>query len=216
MAAEQFDFLGITGGRGFDLFGAGIAEETEADGGFVALLFIALKDEGEVVLAEALLREGDAIVVVLAFAEGGSGGRQFEEFIGIGVFNVNGVEEFEDFAGGNAGGGRGEAGDAARGGDIGGVAGEFPDGDEVLLLAEPAVVAGAAPMGEVVAVDGGALELGGEDFFDGRKVVEPGEDIRTALAVMEALVELFADFDGEAGDLAIEGVFLAGSGLGRL
>lgn len=90
-------------------------------------------------------------------------------------------------------------------GKAGGIIGEVADLDDVGLFFEPELIAGVPPVGEVLAVDGLAAELGDEDFFDGGEFVEPGEDLRTSLAVAEALVELFADVVGEAGDFAIRG-----------
>jgi hypothetical protein len=46
------------------------------------------------------------------------------------------------------------------------------------------------------------MEVGGKDFFDGREFVEPGEDGGNGVSIEEALVELLADFIGQAGDFA--------------
>jgi hypothetical protein len=75
-----------------------------------------------------------------------------------------------------------------------------------LPVAEPAPEAAGAPVGEVLALDGFAAELGGEDFADNGKLVEPGKDLGIFVAIKEAIVELFAEFAGKTGDLAPEGV----------
>ena len=54
-------------------------------------------------------------------------------------------------------------------------------------------------MGEVGFVDG----LGGEDGLDIRQLVEPGEEVPGQFAVLEALVELLTDGQGEPGDFAV-------------
>ena len=55
------------------------------------------------------------------------------------------------------------------------------------------------PMGEIGFVDG----LGGEDRLDIRQLVEPGEEVLGQFAVLEALVELLTDGQGEPGDFAV-------------
>jgi hypothetical protein len=47
--------------------------------------------------------------------------------------------------------------------------------------------------------------MDGEGIFHGGKAVEPGEDEGGWLAIEEALVELFTDAVGEAGDFAASG-----------
>ena len=76
---------------------------------------------------------------------------------------------------------------------------------EAILVKEPVLVAGGAPFGEVLVGDGVAVEYFGEDFFSFWKFVDPGEDGAAELAVVEAVVEFFADGFGEAGDFAESG-----------
>lgn len=52
--------------------------------------------------------------------------------------------------------------------------------------------------------DGSAAELSGENFFDGREFVEPGQNFGDGPAVEEMLVELLADVVGQTSDLADE------------
>ena len=91
---------------------------------------------------------------------------------------------------------------ATGGGKSGGVLPELLDLGEAFLALKPMLVAGHAPVGKVLRRNGFAVELGGQDFFDGLEVVEPGEDDGGGVAIQEALVELFADIVGEAGDFA--------------
>jgi len=215
VVAEEFDFFGVGGGGGGDLFCPGIVEEAEGEGDGVALLFVTLEKELHVVLAQTLIGQPDAGVVLFHFLKDGSGGGAFDEIVGIGVFGVGSFEEFEDFAGGNGGGGGSEL--AIGGiGHFDGVTAKLVGGGNTLLLPEPATVAVLAPEGEVGGINFGAVELGGEDFFDGGKAVEPGEDFRTALAVVEALVELLADVVRQTGDFAGEGAVgvVGGGGCG--
>lgn len=92
-----------------------------------------------------------------------------------------------------------------RGRHASGVVAELFDLAEFFLVAEPVLVAADAPVGKVLGGDKLASELGGEDRFYGSKVVEPGEDGGGRLAIEKALVELFADVAGEAGDFAASG-----------
>ena len=70
------------------------------------------------------------------------------------------------------------------------------------LVAQPIEVAAFAPFGEVLRTDGQAGELFGDDFLDFGQLVEPCDERGSEFAVFEALVELFADGFGEAGDFA--------------
>ena len=102
--SEHFDFLVVVGVRGGDFFGAGIGKEAQADGDVVALLFIALEDEGEVMLAETLAGDPDAGVVLFCFGESGGGEGAFDDVIGIRLFRIGGLEEVDHIAGGDSGG----------------------------------------------------------------------------------------------------------------
>jgi hypothetical protein len=202
--AKGFDFFGVAPGRGFDGFGAGVFEDAEGDGDGVALLLIALEEELHIALPQAHIGNFDAGIVLLFFAEDANGGGAVGEFGGIGFGGVEVLEEFEDFTGGEGGGGGGEA-DNARLVDIVDEGAKVLIGAGVLFATEPALVAAVAPMGEVLALNGLAIELGGEDGFDGWKVVKPSQDIPLALAIEEALIELLAEVVREAGDFANEG-----------
>ena len=76
---------------------------------------------------------------------------------------------------------------------------------EALLLQEPVLVAGTAPVGDVLMGDGVAPEEVGHDGFGFGQTVHPWEDGAAEFAVVEAVVELFAEGVGEAGDLAYSG-----------
>ncbi len=76
---------------------------------------------------------------------------------------------------------------------------------EALLLQEPVLVAGAAPVGEVLVGDEGSTEEFGHDAFGFGLTVYPWEDGAAEFAVVEAVVELFAEGVGEAGDFADAG-----------
>jgi hypothetical protein len=195
--AEGFDSFGIAPGSDFNGFGAGIVENTDGNGDGVALLFVFLKEEGHVALAGAVFGDFEPGVGVLEFVESGSGGGTLGE---IGGIDFGGVE---DFAADEGDGGGGQAAGAGLG-DVGGESVEVFEGDDVLLFAAPALETGLAPAGKVLAFDGFAFEQTGEDFFYDGKFIEPGEDFGTFLSIKEALIELFAEFAGEAGDFADE------------
>ena len=73
---------------------------------------------------------------------------------------------------------------------------------EGVLAEEPVAVATEAPLGEVCGGDGAAVEVGGEEGLDFGEGIEPVEEGWGQFAVVEAVVELFADGVGEAGDFA--------------
>jgi len=81
---------------------------------------------------------------------------------------------------------------------LGGPAGLFAQE----LVASPIEVAAFAPFGEVLRADGQAGELFGDDFLDFGQLVEPSDERGSGFAIFEALVELFADGFGQAGDFA--------------
>ena len=56
---------------------------------------------------------------------------------------------------------------------------------------------------EVLFGDGAAGEVGGEDALDFGEGVEPGEEARVRLGVVEAAVELLAEVAGEGSDFAV-------------
>jgi hypothetical protein len=71
-----------------------------------------------------------------------------------------------------------------------------------VVLEEPVAEAALFPFGEVLFVDGAAVEFSGEDGFSFRQGVEPGEDGFVRLVVVKTEVELFADGVREASDFA--------------
>ena len=71
-----------------------------------------------------------------------------------------------------------------------------------VLEAEPVLVAALFPFAEVGFVDGAAAEVFGQDGLDFGEGVEPVEDFGGGLAVFEAVADLFAEGEGEAGDFA--------------
>jgi hypothetical protein len=212
MDTDAFDFFGMAPGGGFDGFGAGIAKDAKGHCGISTLLFIALEAECQVLLTQAFAGDFEALIVLLHSEEQGSGNGAFDEVIGVGLRRVGGVEEFQEFTGSDSGSGRGKAACASLS-EVTSVLAEVFDGIDVLLLAEPALVAALTPIGHVLFGDGLALEFGGEDFFDDGEFVEPGEDLGVAVTIEEALVDLFAEVAGEAGDFAGEGVVGGGVGV---
>src|ERR1700677_1218649 len=114
------------------------------------------------------------------------------------------MKALEDLAGSD---GRGAEGDGTVSGssEAGGKLGKFFGFGNALPGIDPALIAELAPVGEVIVIDGFATELGSEDFFDAGKVVEPGEDVGGGVVVEQAMVELFAEVFGEAGNFTDEG-----------
>jgi len=84
------------------------------------------------------------------------------------------------------------------------VAEVFEPGD-ALLVHEPILVAGASPFGEVLVGDGFAVEEFGENLFGFGQVVHPWKEGAADFAVVEALVELFADWVWQTSYLADSG-----------
>lgn len=200
--ADAFEFFGIAPGGSFDGFGTSIAENPEGDSGVGALLFIALEAKGQIMLTEAVPSDFDALVVLLPFEEERIGGGQFEEFFARAVLifiTGDDLKTFEDLAGGDGGGAEGD-GAIASSGEIDCELGEFFGFGNGLAGIEPALVAAFAPVVEILVIDGFAFELGGEDFFDAGKGVEPGENIGSRMIIEEATVELLTDVFGETGN----------------
>jgi hypothetical protein len=212
--AQDFDFFGVIPWGGLNFRGPFIAEQAPSDGHNIALLFIANKDEAQIFLAEAAVLVFEPDFVLFGSDNGFDGGSDFFEVIERQLFR-SGVEEFEDASGDNGVGAAGES-LAIGAGDFSGFADEALEAQGGLFLLKPALVASAPPSIEVLAFDGVAAELGGEDFFDGRKAVEPGENVGGGLAVQKAMVELLADFVGKAGDFAGEITVRAGRQTGGL
>lgn len=108
MDAEHFDFFGVVGGGGFDLFGAGIAEETHADGDGIALLLVALEEDEHFMLAQAFIGDFDSSIVLLGFGKSGSDGSTFNQFIGCYLTGFGFIQKFQNLMRGSSGGGRSE------------------------------------------------------------------------------------------------------------
>lgn len=108
-------------------------------------------------------------------------------------------EAADDDGGGTAGKGLAvDLGNAAS------LTGEAMEGEEGLFLLKPELIAGAAPVIEILALDGLAIEFSIEDFSNGRKAVEPGKNVGGRLVVEQAAIEFVADVVGKAGDFAGE------------
>jgi len=206
VTANEFDFFLIVNGGSFNEFGTVIAQDTETNGGDIALVFVAQEEELRVPLLDAgfLMLQTDAVVVGLE--ETHDGGQDFEK-VGSRV-DFAGAEGLEEAVGGDGSGAGGEA--ASGAGEFAGVPGMFFNQEEGFLFFEPAWVAEGAPVGKVAMVDGCAGEVVGEHFLDGRELIEPGEDFGGELAVVEALVELVADEVRETGNFAEEGALVHG------
>jgi hypothetical protein len=86
--------------------------------------------------------------------------------------------------------------------DVGFFFGEAVEPVDALLVEEPVLVAGAAPFGEILVGDGFAAKEFGHDFFGFGQAVDPREDGAAEFAVVEAAVQFFTGFGGEAGDFA--------------
>jgi len=201
--ADEFDFRGMADGGVVGGFGPGIAEDTEGNGDDVALLLVADEDEAAFALAEAFMRDGEADGVLFAFEKISGGGGELDEFFRCGIFIGGLLEKFENFSGGKGGGAASDIA-AASLGEVIGFFRDFFYGANVVLVVEPALVTGHASSRKVLVADGHAVELGGEDFFDGLKFVEPGEDVRAAFAVVESGIDFLANLAGKAGDFACQ------------
>ena len=201
MNAEGFNFFGVVPGRAFDGCGAGIAQDAQGDGDGVTLLFIFFEKEGHIALAKAVLGDFDAGVVLFFFTNDGNGGGAFGKVVRIGFGGIENLEELEDFCGSQGGGGRGEAIHAGLG-DVGDELAKVFDGADILLLTKPTLIAIGPPVGEVLALNGFAVEVGGKDFPDRGEFVKPSEGFRIFFSIKDALVDLFAEFAGEPGDFA--------------
>jgi hypothetical protein len=94
----------------------------------------------------------------------------------------------------------GEGGIALVGLEAVGALEEAVEGLAGLLVAEPVGKAAEFPVGEVLLGDGGAGEFGGEDGLNGGEGVQPVDEELLALALVQAVVELVANSEGEAGD----------------
>jgi hypothetical protein len=190
--------------------GEGVAEGLEIEGagfGVVNVFFALPLGAGELDL-KALAFETDALGVMGLALEGGDIGAELAEAALAGVGVVVGVlggegldgdggvvkgEPAGEFVGEEAG-----QGVVAEGFFVVEVAGQ----GEGIAAREPVAVAAVFPLGEVGGGDGLGGEVGGEDGLDFREGVEPLEEGRARLVVEEAVVELVADGEGEAGDFS--------------
>ena len=139
-------------------------------------------------------------------AEAGQGAEFLGE--GLGDFAVPMVEEGGVAAGEDGGEMVGEAGAVLAGGglrEFSGVLGQVLGLAEELSADLPREEAAGAPFAEVLFADGVAAKLGGEDGLNLGEGVEPGEQGLAKLGVGEAVVELFAEGEREAGDFAVAG-----------
>jgi hypothetical protein len=203
VSPEHFDFDGIAEGAGINEFGAFVMEGAAGDGNDIALVLVAHEEELGVFLADFAFRELEANAILIGLEEGGDGRGGFEGVArGAFVFG-NGFEEVQDLGGGDGGSAPGKT-PAAGVREIVGVFAEFSDAFDSGLFVLPAAEAGGKPVGKVWMLNGRAGKLGGEDFFDGGKGVEPGEDFGGGLAVFEAAIELFAEGFRQAGNFASE------------
>jgi len=156
------------------------------------------------------LHFADVVVAAAEFGDVTAQAGEGAEFLGEfrGDFAIP-VQQEGRMAGGEDGGQMiGEpAGDgllqlAGIGGEVLGIREDFM----AEFLAElPVGVAAQAPVAEVLFADGLAVELFVQDGLDGGEGVEPSQESFTGFAVLEAAVELFPDFVGEAGDFSIAG-----------
>ena len=145
IAPEEFNFLAVADCRSFDIFGPRIAQEAQSNGGDVALVFIAFEEDFVVALADSGFFVLKADVVVLGIDEGGDGLGGFGEFGGGKFFIGNRLEERQDLAGEDRGGGMGDGGPADTG-NIGGVFSDLFEESERLLFFEPAPVTALTPV----------------------------------------------------------------------
>jgi hypothetical protein len=72
-----------------------------------------------------------------------------------------------------------------------------------ILLEEPFAVTTLAPLGEILLAHGFSVEFAFDHGAHRRKRVEPRDQRAALFAVLEAAVELLADFAGKTGDFAI-------------
>jgi len=73
------------------------------------------------------------------------------------------------------------------------------------LIRQPILVAAVTPVGEVGFGDGLVIKFFGEKFFGVGEPIEPLQEVRALLAVLEAAVEIVADGFGELGDFSDSG-----------
>lgn len=141
------------------------------------------------------LEEGDGFVE--AFEEA-----QFGVELGVGLA-VPAGEEAAELGGQDAGEIVGQGAAQAGFVDFGGGVGEGFGGFGQFLGDLPFEVAALAPGGEVLFVDGGAVEVVVEGFEDVGQGVEPVDNLGRRLAFFQAEAEFVADVGRELGDFAV-------------
>lgn len=93
-------------------------------------------------------------------------------------------------------------GDGGGGFDVGGAGGEVAEEGEEFLMGLPCAESGAAPVAEVLLIDRGAVEIGGQDFLDLGEAVEPIGEGGAGDVAVHAAVDFVAERRGELGDFA--------------
>ena len=148
----------------------------------------------------------DTGVVLLLFAKDRYRGGAFGEVAGISFGGVESFEELKDFCRGEGDSGRGQPFDPGIG-EVGDELTDIFDRADVLLLTEPALITGFTPVGEVLLVERLAIELGGEDFFDGGEFIQPGKDLPASFAIVQTEINFFTGIAGKTGEFAMESIF---------
>lgn len=199
--AKEFNFFGVITIGGFDFFGALVAQQVEANGDDVALVFIAHEKESSFFLSDSFIFVLETGAILLGGKDGFDGSDNFFVIVEGVFFGSGGLDELIEAAGNDGGSATGQ-GPAAGAGNAFGIMGEAMDLEEGLFLLEPELVAGATPVIEVLAFDGVVMEFVGKDSLDGREAVEPGKNVRGGLAVEETAVKFVPDIAGQAADFS--------------
>jgi hypothetical protein len=79
---------------------------------------------------------------------------------------------------------------------------ELAQANPAVFLKQPIAKAAVTPLGDVIIGNGMPGETFGEDALDYRQGVQPGNQVATKSAVVEALVEFLADGAGKARDFS--------------
>ncbi len=201
MKAEEFNLFRVIDVSGFDLFGPLVAEEAQANGNDIALVFIAHQQELSLPLTNAFVGHFETIAILFDIQERFEGGDDFDEVVEARFFGTAGINQLEELAGNDGGRATGKGG-APAAGNFFSTLGHAIEVKARLFVIQPVLVAALTPGIEVLADDGCAIELGGENFLNAPMAIEPGKDDRGGLTVEEALVELLADFIRKAADFA--------------
>ena len=124
----------------------------------------------------------------IAAAEEGKGVGEGGEFFGVEGFVVLVLAKRGGAMSGHGGGDAVSESSGAGGVEFLGVGGEVGGGLSEGLVGEPFFESALAPLGDVLFVDGAAVELLLEDFLDFRKVVKPLEKVGGFDAVLQGKV----------------------------